>query len=311
VRITAQLIDATTGHHLWAENYDRDLKNIFALQDEITLKIVRALEIKLTEGEQARMWSKHYKTLDVYLKRMEAQSLFREGTVESHMRHAQVSQEIIDMAPESPRGYMSLGYHYWWLAIIGKSPQENNKKAFELAHKAISLDESDPASRELLASVYLSMRQYGKAIAEGERAIELDPSGADVSAKLGQTLSYAGRPDEAIGYIKRGVRLNPFPEPWYFNDLGRCYILKGHYEKAVTEFKKARQRAPKSVAPYVLLAIAYSLLDRREEARASVEKCLETAPFVSASWFTKISKFKNEADTKLIADAMRKAGFPE
>ncbi|MGD9003673.1 MAG: adenylate/guanylate cyclase domain-containing protein, partial [Desulfobacterales bacterium] len=111
VRVTAQLIDATAGHHLWSERYERDIKDIFALQDEITLKIVTALEIKLTDGEQARMWGKHYKNLDVFLKRMEAHSLWREGTVESHMRHAQVSQEIIDMAPESPRGYMSLGYH--------------------------------------------------------------------------------------------------------------------------------------------------------------------------------------------------------
>jgi adenylate cyclase len=311
VRITAQLIDATTGHHLWSERYDRELKDIFALQDEITLKIVTALEIKLTEGEQARMWGKHYKTLDVFLKRMETHSLWREGTVESHMRHAQVSQEIIDMAPESPRGYMSLGYHYWWLAFIGKSPQENIKKAFELAQKAISKDESDPASHELLASVYLSMRQYDKAIATGQRAIELDPNGADVYAKLGQTLSYAGRPDEAIGYIKKGIRLNPFPESWYFIDLGSCYTQKGQYEKALTEYKKALQRAPKAPWPHMFLATAYSLLDRQEEARASAEKCLELAPFVSIGWITKISLFKNEAHLKLIVDAMRKAGFPE
>jgi adenylate cyclase len=311
VRITAQLIDATTGHHLWSERYDRDLKDIFALQDEITLQIVTALEIKLTEGEQARMWGKHYKTLDVFLKRMEAHSLWREGTVESHMRHAQVSQEIIDMAPESPRGYHSLGYHYWWLALIGKSPRENIKKAFELAQTAISKDESDPASHELLASVYLSMRQYDKAIATGQRAIELDPNSADVYAKLGQTLSFAGRPDEAIGYIKKGIRLNPFPESWYFIDLGRCYTLKGQYEKALTEYKKALQRAPKAPWPHMYLATAYSLLDQQEEARASAEKCLGMAPFVSVGWITKISLFKNEADLELIIDAMRKAGFPE
>jgi adenylate cyclase len=311
VRITAQLIDATTSHHLWSERYDRDLKEIFALQDEITLKIVRALEIKLTDGEQARMWSKHYKNLDVYLKRMEAHSLWRKGTVESHMRHAQVSQEIIDMAPESPRGYHSLGYHYWWLAQIGKSPRENIKKAFDLAQKAISLDKSDPASHELLASIYLSMLQYDKAIATGERAIQLDPNGADVYAKLGQTLSYAGRPDDAIAHIKKAMRLNPFPEPWYFRGLGRCYILKGQYEKALIEYKKAHQLAPESPWSYFYLAISYSLLDRKEEAHASAEKCLDLAPFVSAGLFTKISKFKNQADTKLIVDAMRKAGFPE
>lgn len=206
---------------------------------------------------------------------------------------------------------MALGYHYWWFALIGKSSEANLKKAFELAKKAISKDESDPASYELLASVYLSMRQYEKAIAAGERAIELDPNGADVYVKLGQTLSYAGMPDEAIGYIKKGMRLNPFPEPWYFYDLGRCYILQGQYEKALTEYKKEHKLAPKAPWPHFRLAIAYSLLDRQEEARASAEKCLELVPFVSVGWFKKIAKFKNEADTKLFADAMRMAGFPE
>jgi len=311
MRVTAQLIDASTGHHLWSERYDRDIKDIFALQDEITLKIVTALEIKLTEGEQARMWGKHYRTLDVFLKRMEAHSLWRKGTVESHMRHAQVAQEIIEMAPESPRGYMAMGYHYWWLAFIGKSPRGNIKKAFELAQTAISKDESDPAAHELLASIYLSMRQYDKAIATGQRAIELGPNGADVYAKLGQTLSYAGRPDEAIEYIKKGMRLNPFPEPFYFYDLGRCYTLKEEYEKALTEYKKALQRAPKAPWPHMFLATAYSLLDRQEDARASVEKCLELAPFISVGWLSKIAPFKNQADLKIFLDAMRKAGFPE
>ena len=116
VRITAQLIDAITGHHLWSERYDRDLKDIFALQDEITMKIVTALQVKLTEGEQARMWSKKYKNLDVYLKAMEALSLWRKGTEESHIRYGQVAQEIIDMAPEFPVGYRALGWYHWYLA---------------------------------------------------------------------------------------------------------------------------------------------------------------------------------------------------
>ena len=266
------MIDATKGHHLWSERYDRDLKDIFALQDEITLKIVTALEINLTEGEQARMWGKHYKTLDVFLKRMEAHSLWREGTLESRYCGMPRFHKKSSIWSLNLRGVTCL-----WaiitggLALIGKSPRENTKKAFELSQKAIFKDESDPASHELLASVYLSMRQYDKAMATGYRAIELDPNSADVYAKLGQTLSFAGRPDEAIEYIKKAIRLNPFPEPFYFYDLGRCYILKGEYEKSLTEYKKALQRAPKAPWPHLYLATAYSLLDRQEEARVSAK----------------------------------------
>ena len=311
VRITAQLIDATKGHHLWSERYDRDLKDIFAVQDEITKQIVMAMEIQLTEGDQARMWGKKYKNLNVYLKRMEALSLWREGSVESNMRHGQVALEIIDMAPDASDGYYTLAWHHWWLAVNGKSPQENLKKAYELAQKAISLDESYGLSHALLGCVYLRMRQYEKAIAAGKRSIELDPNGAQVNVLLGQTLNFAGRPDEAIRYIKNGFRLNPFPPGWYFYELGNSYLQKGQYEKALTEYKKALQRAPKAAYHHSSLAITYILLDREEEARASAAKALELAPYYSVGLFSKISPQKNKAFVKIVFDAMRKAGFPE
>ena len=311
VRVTAQLIDATTGHHRWSERYDRELKDIFAVQDEITLKIVNALQIELTDGDEARMWGEKYKNLDVYLKFLEAASHFEKGTVEGHMRHGKIAQEIIDMAPELPVGYRSLGWHYWVLAGLGKSPQDNLKKAFELAQKALSLDESDAYSHALLGSVYSMMRQHDKAIAEGKRSIELGPNGARYYLLLGQTLSYAARPEEAIEHLKKGIRLNPFPNYMYFYHLGRCYLLKGEYEKALSEFKKALQRAPESPPLHFHLAVTYILLDREEEARASTAKCLELAPFVSVSWVSKVYRGKNQAHLKLIVDAMRKAGFPE
>jgi len=311
VRITAQLIDATTGHHLWAERYDRDLKDIFAVQDEITMKIITALQVKLTEGEQARMWSKKYKNLDVYLKRMEGLSLWRKGTVKSHIQQGQLAQEVIDMAPEISYGYMALGWYHWYLARTGKSPRENLKKALELAQKAISLDESAAISHGLLGSIYLVMRQYEKAIAVGKRAIELDPNGAMVHGLLGLTLSYAGRPDEGIGYLNQGIRLNPFPAYWYFLHLSRCYILKGQYEDALTAIKKAIHRSPNAPINHIQLAAIYALLERHEEAGAAVKKVLEIIPSYSLESAKVQFPFKNQADLKLIVDAMRKAGFPE
>jgi adenylate cyclase len=311
VRITAQLIDATTGHHLWAERYDRDLNDIFAVQDEITMKIITALQVELTEGEQMRIWAKRYKRLDVMLKAMELLSLWRKGTEESLMRAGQVAQEVVDMAPELSVGYRDLGWYYYLLAFIGRSQRENLEKAYGFALKAISLDESDGLSYGLLGSVYTWMRQYEKAIAAGKRAIELDPNGADLHMYLGWTLNFAGRPDEAIEYLNKAIRLNPSPTLGYFEGMGRSYLLKGNYEKALTEFKKALQLAPMSPPVHMYLAVTHSLLGREEEARASAEKALELAPFISVGLTAKIAPYKNQADLELILNAMRKAGFPE
>ncbi|MBW2411753.1 MAG: tetratricopeptide repeat protein [Deltaproteobacteria bacterium] len=311
VRITAQLIDATTGHHLWSERYDRELKEIFEVQDEISMKIITALQVELTEGGQMRTWAKRYKRLDVLLKVMEMRSLWRKGTEEATMRAGQVAQEVVDMAPELSVGYRQLGWYYYSLAIANRSPQENLKKAYGFATKAISLAEYDGSSYGFLSQVYMYMRQHEKAIAAGKQAIELDPNGAEVHLQLGWTLFYAGRPDEAIGYFNKAIRLDPFPSHFDHEGMGLAYLIKGNYEKAITELKKALQLAPVYPPNHLRLSVAYSLLGREEEARASAEKALELDPHLSVSMIAKIAPYKNQADLELILTGMRKAGFPE
>ena len=308
VRITAQLIDAVKGGHLWAERYDRDLKDIFALQDEITKKIVTALRIKLTEGEQARMWAEKTKNLDLYLKFMEAQSLTAKGTKESHIRLGQIGKEIVDMAPESPLGYRLLAWYNYHLAMSGKSPRESLAEAFKLAQKALSLDKSDSMSHALLGNVYLYMRKYEKAISAGERSVELEPNGAWVLVLFGNTLGYAGRLDEAIGYLNQGIRLNPFPPYWYFVILGRSYRQNGQYEEALTAYKKALHRAPDALLNHVSLAAIYALLDQQEEASAAAKKVLEIDPNYSVE-SAKFYPYKTQAELKLFIDSLRKAGL--
>jgi adenylate cyclase len=311
VRITAQLIDAITGYHLWAERYDREMKDIFAVQDEITMKIVTALGITVGSGEEIRSWSKGIKRIDVFLKSMEAGSLWNKGTNEALIRYGQVAQEIIDMAPESYVGYQSLAWYYWALAVAGKSPEESLVKAFELAQKVLSIDESNSSAHVLLGILYLWMRQYEKAIAAGNRSIELDPNVAFTHAILGVTLCYADRPDEALSRIKQAFRLNPISPYWYFVELGRCYRTKGQYEEALTEYKKALRLNPNVLLNHVSLAIIYVLLDRQEEAAASAKKALEINPNFSVALDSKIWPYKNQATIKLIADALRKAGLPD
>ena len=155
------------------------------------------------------------------------------------------------------------------------------------------------------------MGQHERAIAAGERSIELHPNGAQVHLLLGQSLNYAGRPEEAIAKTKKGIRLNPFPNYMYYRDLGLAYNQMGQYEKALIEFKKALQLVPES--PWVIgnLATTYSLLDRQEEARSLALRCVELAPFVSVSFISKNSPYIDQEYIKRLTDAMRKAGFPE
>jgi TolB-like protein/class 3 adenylate cyclase len=311
VRITAQLVDVITGHHLWAERYDRDLEDIFALQDEITKKIVAGLRVELTEGEQVRMWEKRHENLDVELKHMEAQAFFRKGTMEGLIRYGQIAKELVDMAPESPSGYIHLAVYNWSLAIYGKSPQESIGRAFKYSQKAISLDDSFAISHGVLGQVYLIMREYEKAIAEGERSIELAPNAAVLHMLLGSTLGYADRLDEGIRHLDQAIRLDPMPLWIYYFHLGRCYRQKGQYEDALAAFAKGLGRSPDSLANLLGLAEVNILLNRQDEAKAAAKRVLEIDPSYSVERASKTWPYKNQADTKLVADALRKAGLPE
>jgi adenylate cyclase len=311
VRITAQLVDAIKGQHLWAESYDRDLKNIFEIQDEITMKIVTGLRIKLTEGERARITGKKYTNPDLFIKLLQANSLWRKGTKESYIRFGQLAQEVVDMAPDSPAGYRMLSWYHKWLGDGGISRRENYKKAFEFAQKTLSLDEFDGFSHATMGYIYLMMRNHEKAIASGKRAVEFRPNGALVHLLLGSTLCYAERFDEGIAYIKQGLRLNPFPAYYDYYHLGRCYYHNGQYEDALIELKKALQRAPDTGIVHFALALTYISLDREKEARASAAKALELMPHISVAFVSKIWRYKTQAGLKLMIDAMRKAGFPD
>ncbi|MGD9045938.1 MAG: tetratricopeptide repeat protein, partial [Desulfobacterales bacterium] len=311
VRITAQLIDAKNGQHLWAENYDRDLHDIFEIQDEITKKIVTSMRLNLTEGEQARLFGKQTKNLDVYLKLAQLLSLSRVGTKESIMRYGQIAQEIIDIEPDNPVGYRHMGWYHRHLAGFRISPRENLGKALMWGKKALAMDESDGFAHALLGYIYYQMRKYEKAIESGKRSVELQPNGAMVHVLYGNTLNSASRVDEAIAYIRKAIRLNPFPAFYYYQYLGSAYAQKGQYEKALTEFRKAHQQAPKSPWPHVFLATTYTLLGRDEEARASTGKCLELMPNMSVSLISKTWAINNQDHRELVLEAMRKAGFPE
>ncbi len=311
VRITAQLIDALTGNHLWAERYDRDLKDIFAMQDEITMRIMGAMQVKLTEGEQILKGTPP-RNLEAYLKYLQAKEYNLRHNVEGNIIGKRLAEETIALDPEFAGGYGILaGGHMMdvWLGI-SKSPKESLDKAVELIQRGISLDpKSSALSYAFLGHLFALRRDYDKAIAEGEKAVTLDPGGADAHGWLGITLNFADRPKEAIPLFEKAIRLNPFGPSWYFVNFGNSYRMTGQYEEAIAQYMKALRIAPNSIFAHLNLAGMYSIMGRDEEARAEAQKILAINPKFSLEPYARTLPFKNQAVIDRYIEALRKAGL--
>jgi adenylate cyclase len=314
VRITAQLIDAQTGRHLWAERYDRDLKDIFALQDEITLQLLTALQVKLTKGDQARYAAKGTKNLEAYLKYMKGWEHLARGSHDDYILARQMCEEAIALDPEYPAPYVILGWTHLLDAMLGtsKSPQESMGQAFELGQKALAMDDSDYYAYGLLGNIYLINREHEKAIAALERAVTLNPNYDQGFMFLGWTLAYAGRPQEGVPLLKKAMRLNPLSQKYasmVLFRLGVTYGMMGRYEEAVSELKKALDIRPDFWAIHLQLANNYINLGREEEARAHAAEVLRIVPKFSLKVFAKRVPHKDQAYREQVIDNLRKAGL--
>jgi TolB-like protein/class 3 adenylate cyclase/Tfp pilus assembly protein PilF len=281
VRITAQLIDALKGHHLWAERYDRTMKDILAIQDEITKKIVTALQVKLTEGEQARVYGKGTDNLEAYLKIMEANWLLLQSTKEGVIKARQCAEEAISLDPNYATAYTTQGlYHIMeiWLGL-SKSPKESVTRAIELYQKAIALDSLLPHARIRLGYIYAAMiRQHDKGISEGEKALALAPNSADIVNLYAIILTYAGRWHEAIPLFREAIRLNPKPPNNYYRHFAVVLRETGQYDEAISLLKKAIEQEPNDSLGYLVLTTVYSYAGRQEEARAAAAEVLKLNP---------------------------------
>jgi TolB-like protein len=308
LRITARLIDAVTGRHLWAERYDQELKDVFALQDDITMKILKALEVKLTEGEQARISGKNTANIEVYLRTLEAIKCYFRYTKDDNAVARRLCEAAISLDPMYARPYRILAATYimepWY--DTGTSREECLDRALELAKKALSLDGSDPCAHEILSYIYSLKAEYGKAIAEARQAIALDPNSADSRVALGCALYMAGKPEQAIAPIRKAIRSNPIAPSHYYYHLGEAYTFTRRYEDAIAAFQKALERSPDYILAHVNLTIAYSLSGRNDEACAQAGEILRVQPGFSVEKYTKTIP---ACLTKPIAAALHKAGL--
>jgi adenylate cyclase len=311
LRVTAQLIDAITGNHLWSERYDRNLEDIFAIQDEITLKILTALQVKLTDGEQARMWAKATENLDAYLKIMQAREYYLQMNMESAALARQMAEEAIGLDPEYGDAYSWLGATYMLDVFLGtsKSPKESIAKAIELTQKALALDDSLAVARGRLGFLYTLIGQHEKGVAEAEQAVALNSNSAGAYDYLGFALRFAGRPEEAIPVIKKAIRLNPFPPAAAFYNLGMAYLYTGKCEEAIAACEKALQQAKDNLLAHITATAAYSMCGREEEAQATAAEVLRINPKFSCKYFAKRLPYKDQADLDRYIEALRKAGL--
>lgn len=311
LRITAQLVDAATGQHLWAERYDGILKDVFSLQDEITLKILNALQVKLTLGEQAQLWSKGTDNLNAYLKYLQAREYVYQMNQEKNVLGRQMLEEVIRLDPNYAMAYMTLAHTHALDISYGtsRSSKGSLKRAFELVKKAIELDDSLAEAHGILGFIYLMKRQHNKAIAEGRRAVAINPNSAHSHCRLGFLLRYAGRYEEALSSTLKAIRLNPFPPGHYFHQLGMVYCMMERYEEAIVACKEGIRREPNNIFAHSSLAIIYILSGRKQDARMEAAEVLRIDPDFSLGRHSEALTYKNQADTVRVIEALRKAGL--
>ena len=319
LRVTAQLVNALQGHHLWSEKYDRKMANLFDVQDDITLNIVIALQVKLTEGEQATI---HHSTknLEAWALAVKALGLLRTYARENIASSREHLKRAVDIDPDYAYAWTLLGWSYWIDGVYNSAYYDRDKsfgKASRMAEKALSVDDESSYIHALLSALYLSQQRYDEAVTTGKKTIVLDPNSSENHANLAMTMQNIGQFKEAIELIKQAMRLDPYYPSWYIARLGMCYQMAGMYEKSAAAFQEMmkRFREREGTAPwdraYLHLASIYSMMDRLEEARNYVSKALEFNPKLTVDLWRRRHQYKNPEHTERILDALRAAGLPE
>ena len=310
IRINVQFIDAISGQHLWAESYDRELKDIFSLQDEVILKITSAMSVNLTAGEQARAWAEGTKSLEAYLKLMQGREYRYKGNRESIALARRMAEDAIALDPKYAEAYVLLGVTYYLEVFQGTTrPKDVIPKATELIQKALALNGSLAEARSSLGVLYTWSGRYDEGIAEAERGVELDPNSGQANYNLALVLRWAGKSKEAIPVLQKAIRLEPMAPDNYNRQLALNYFQTGDCKEAIAMCEKGIKREPDNLVGRVTIAAVYGACGRGAEARKEATEVLRINPKFTVESFMGNTPYKNPSDRDRIAQGLRKAGL--
>jgi adenylate cyclase len=313
VRITAQLIDATNGAHLWADRYDRDLTDIFAVQDDVTRRIVDALKVTLSPAEKARLadsGTPNIDAYDCYLRGRELLALNPKNR-ERFEQSTKLFMRALELDPGYSQAYasLSLAYNLDYQNRWSDDPDNSLQLAKHNAQQAIEKDPKEPLARQVACWAAMFDKDLGRAKSEVDIALSLNPNSSGAYASLGSIHTYSGRPLEAIPALERATRLDPAFRPGHLHFLGMAYLLAGKYETAVAVLRERILLVPGTDFSRVLMASALGHLGDVEEARRTWQELKDINPKYSFSEHFARQPFKKEENVQRIAEGLAKAGL--
>ena len=287
VRISAQLIDATSGHHVWAERYDRQLEDIFALQDEITQAILEGIEPRIREYEPERAIQRDPRNLDAWDLVQRALWHMQRMAQEDNAQAQRLFERALKLDPHSVLAFSGLATSHYMDIFEGwtDSTERSVSELVRTARRATALDDRDPHAQLALATAYTLTGPQEKMLAAAERAVELNPSMAMAYFYVGNLLAMAGRVEEAIASLEKGMRLSP-RDPLLFgllSGMAVAHFATERYEDAVDWAKRSLKQRNDWIDAWLTLAASYAHLGRMDEARAAVEELLQNHPEFSLS----------------------------
>ncbi len=310
VRITAQLIDARTGGHLWAERYDRPLDDIFAVQDEVVAEIARALEVTLTADDRASLPARpsNVETHDLV---MRGWWHYHQYTREDNERARDLFLQALMEDPRLPSALTGVGFTWYeeWAQLWTQDPGVL-EEARLTAVASLDMDETLPGAHTLLSHVYLWTGEHDAALEAQSRALELAPHDANAYRDLGEVLLFAGYPEEAIPLLEEGMRLNPRYGVHFPLVMGLAYATMEDYAGALPHLNEALQLNPTSTSALLALAGCHEGLGQRDEAESYVARALALNPYITAEGLRYRLPFRDPATTDRLVSALQEAGLP-
>lgn len=313
VRITVELIDATSSQVVWTERYERGLDDSFTAQDEITERIVTALDVKLASGEPARIWRKTIKDSKAREHFYRGLHEFMKGNKDAMAIARENFERVARLAPDSPIGPTYVAFSHWWDAFRGWSdpPSRSLDQSAEWADKAMAMEDADGQAHTVMAHIHLLRREHAEALAVAERAVSLRPQCPHANAHLGNILYYCGRPGEAVERVRRAIRRTPICSPWFMDILAASYKEAGQLDNATAAAREALRIKPDDIDARLVMIDAYQSAGRGERAREIAQEVLAIDPhFFLADWSSR-QPYREPAALDRIVESLRTAGLPD